>query len=381
MKNSINFIDLSLRPSFLNYKINSSIKNVIKSNKFVMGKQVSEFEKKLTHMSNAKYAVACSNGTDALILSLMSLNVERDDIVFVPTFTFASTAESVAFLGAKPFFVDVLKNSFNMDPVDLALGIKLAKQQKYNIKCIIAVDLFGQACDIKKIMALSKKYNIPIIFDSAQSFGGMYKKKYIGSIGTMTTTSFFPTKPLGCFGDGGAIFTNNKILYKKLLSLRNHGSGKNKYENIYIGMNSRLDTIQAAILLEKIKVLKKEIKMRNNLANTYNKYFKNYISTPSIDKNIISTWAQYSLVLKNKKIRNKLKLYLNDNLIFVNIYYPIPLHMQKAYKQYPRTKNKLIVAEHLSNTILNLPIYPYMDNFKKNKIVLIMLKFIKKSLY
>jgi len=377
----VNFINLSLRPSILNYKLIKSINNIIKNSDFVMGSSVYKLEELLKKLTNTKYVITCSNGTDALLLALMSLNIKKNDTVFLPSFTFTSTAESVALLGAIPFFIDVIEETFNLDPFDLEKGIILSKKNNNNIKAIITVDMFGQPSNFDEINAISNKYNIPLIIDAAQSLGAIYKKKSVGSIGFITTTSFFPTKPLGGFGDGGAIFTNNKKTYKKILSLRNHGAGNNKYENIAIGLNARLDTIQASMLIEKIKFLKKEFNMRKSIANFYNKNLKKFFFTPNVLKNTESVWAQYTLKLKNKIIRNKVHEYLNKNLIETRIYYKIPLHLQKIYKNYPKTNENLYKSENLSEISLSLPIYPYMQKKIKNKIILILTKAIKNINY
>ena len=378
MNKVIKFIDLSLRPSILNYKINITIKKNIKNNNFIMGEDVYHLESKLKKICNVNYVVTCSSGTDALVMSLMSLYIKKDDIVFVPSFTFTSTAESVVLVGGRPFFVDVLSGSFNINPVSLENGIKKAKSANLNIKCIIVVDLFGQPCDFDSIKLISKKYKIPIIVDAAQSFGGSYKGQMVGSMGVLTTTSFFPTKPLGCFGDGGAIFTNDEKIYNTLCSIRNHGKGKNAYDNVRIGLNGRLDTLQASILLEKLKFLDKEIKMRQETAAFYYKYLKNYVITPTVPKYIKSVWSQYTLILKNEIQRDKLKFYLDEKLIKTNIYYPIPLHSQAAYVCYPRTSKVLSISEKLSKNIINLPIYPYLNMSNKIKIILAVLTFFKK---
>lgn len=358
MKKEIKFIDLS-RPSILDFKIISSFKKLMKENNYIMGHQIKMLENKLKYISGSKYFISCSNGTDALILSLMSLGISKNDVVFVPSYTFASTAESVSILGAIPFFIDISKKDFNICIKDLECGIILAKQLKYKAKCIIAVDLFGRTCNYRDLLLLSEKYNLKLIFDSAQNFGGTYNKLPIGCFGLISTTSFFPTKNLGCFGDGGGIFLNDKILYKKILSLRNHGFEKEKYKSISVGMNARMDTIQAITLIEKIFFFKKEIKMKRKIANLYNIYFNKYFNT-SIDK-IESIYAQYFLIFNNGSIRDYIKKKLYEKNIHTNIYYPIPLHMQEAYKFYPRTKEKLEFSELISKNILNLPIYPYMN--------------------
>lgn len=369
------FIDLSLRPAVIDHKINRSIKKIMSHNSFIMGKEIMQLEDKLKNLCNAKYAIVCSSGTDALIMALMSLNIQKNDVVFVPSFTFTSTAESVVLAGGTPFFIDILEESFNIDPESLEIGIQNAIKSKYNIKCIIAVDLFGRPCDHYSIEFISKKYNIPIIIDAAQSFGASYCEHKVGSLGMITTTSFFPTKPLGCFGDGGAVFTNDDKTYNIIKSLRQHGEGHDKYHNIRIGINGRLDTMQAAVLLNKLPFLKKEIGMRTAIANYYNDKLKRFFKIPIIPSNIKSSWAQYSLILKTNSVRTELRNYLEKKSISTNIYYHTPLHEQEAYKNFPRVKAELAVSSNLSKTILNLPIYPYMKKTTLNTIIFHLLNY------
>ncbi len=374
MKNFIKFIDLSLRPNIVTYKINKSIKKVMYHNKFIMGHEVFELENKLKLISKAKYVITCSSGTDALIISLMSLNIKKNSIVFVPSFTFTSTAESVVLIGAIPFFIDINKYTLNIDLDELRYSINIVKKK---IGCIIAVDLFGRPCDFNELNKISEKYNIPLIIDSAQSFGASYIKKKVGSIAFIAIISFFPTKTLGSFGDGGAVFTNNKNIYELAKSIRNHGENKDKYDNIRIGINGRLDTIQAALLIEKLMVLNKEIEMRSNIAINYTNNFKKHVIVPVFSKNIKPSWSQYAIILKNEKIRDNLKIYLSKHLISTNIYYKIPLHMQKAYKKFPHFEKRLLVSKYISKRILNLPIYPYMNKSIKNKIIFYVLNYIR----
>lgn len=369
------FIDLGLRPPIIDHKINRSIKKIMTHNIFIMGQEILQLEENLKQLSKTRYVIACSSGTDALMMSLMSLNIQKHDIVFVPSFTFAATAESVVLVGAIPFFIDIKEDSFNIDPESLEEGIKKAIKKKYNIKCIITVDLFGRPCDYANIDIISKKYNIPIIVDAAQSLGASYYEHNVGSLGIITTTSFFPTKPLGCFGDGGAIFTNNEKIFKVIKSIRQHGEGQDKYQNVRIGINGRLDTIQAAVLLNKLLFLKKEIKMRTDIAKHYNDNFKSILQIPFMPSYITSSWAQYALVLENSAVRNNLKLYLEKKSVSTNIYYHIPIHEQKAYKHFPRVRKILTASSNLSKKILNLPIYPYMKKNTINNIVFCILNY------
>ncbi len=362
------FIDLSNRPAELKIKIKIAINKVLKHNQFIMGEEVYKFEKKLEQFCCVKNAITCSNGTDALFITLLALNVKKTDAIFIPSFTFVATVESVMLAGGTPIFIDVLHCSFNIDSNSLMDGIKIAKAKKLTPKYIIAVDLFGMPANYKDLENIVNKYDIKLIVDAAQSFGASYMGRKVGSIGFVTITSFFPTKPLGCFGDGGCIFTNDEELSKNIKSIRNHGQGKDKYENIRIGLNSRLDTIQAAILLEKLEYVNNEIEMKNNLATYYNEILENFVEIPKVPNYIKTAWAQYTIKLKHHHDRSEIMNFLKIQLVPTTIYYSIPLHKQKAYENCLRVENILKVSEYLSNKVLSLPMYPYMTN--KNKILI-----------
>jgi len=366
--NNIPFVNLE-RPKKLENKIKIAINNVIKNNKFILGPEVFELENKLKKYCGSTYAVTCSSGTDALLMTLMALGVKPNDAIFLPSFTFIATAEAIVLSGCQPVFIDVLDDTFNIDPESFKLGINIAIKNKLIPKYVIIVDLFGQPADFNNIKTISEKYNIKIIIDAAQSFGAKYNNKKVGSFGLVTTTSFYPTKPFGCFGDGGCIFTNNKNIAKTLLSIRNHGQGLNKYKNIRIGLNARLDTIQAAILLEKLNFLDKENLIRDEIASCYNKILSKKVIIPFVKENVKNIWAQYTIKLKNENIRNIIIDFLKKENISTEIYYIIPIHLQKAYKKYLKASKRLIISEKLSKTLLSLPIYPYMTSNIKTKIM------------
>ena len=357
------FIDLKKQYSVLKKDINKNIKTVLDNGNYIMGEEVKTLEKELAEYVGTKYCATCANGTDALSIALMCYNVKPGDCVFVPSFTFFSTAEVVSLLGATPIFVDSMERTFNIDPEKLEKAIiKVESEKKLRPRGIIAVDLFGLPADYKLIKKIATKHQMFLIEDGAQGFGGSIDDKKACSFGDISTTSFFPAKPLGCYGDGGAIFTDSKELYDLILSLRIHGKGKFKYDNIRIGMNSRLDTIQAAILLAKLKAFKDyELDNRNKFAYIYTEKLKNYVKIPLIEHNYISSYAQYTLIFDNEKQRDFLQKYLNDRNIPTMIYYPKPLHQQAVYKNYDFNLDDLKVSENLSKCVLSLPMHPYLD--------------------
>jgi dTDP-4-amino-4,6-dideoxygalactose transaminase len=333
-----------------------------------MGPEVKEFETNLMNFTGSKFALTCANGTDALSLVLMAWNIGKDhkDAVFVPSFTYVASAEAPAQLGATPFFVDVKDKTFNIDPNSFKQAIFDAKSINLKPKAVIAVDLFGQPAEIDEIHEIAKNENIKVLVDSAQSFGGLYKNKRVGNFGDATTTSFFPAKPLGCYGDGGAVFTNDKHTADVINSLRLHGKGEQKYDNIRIGLNSRLDTIQAAILDEKLKIFENELIARREVASYYTEKLKGEIQTPSLLDECDSAWAQYTIQIEN---RDYVKGELSKSGIPSVIYYPIPLSEQQGYKHYPQVTSGTMISSMLSKKVLSLPMHPYLDRDKQNYII------------
>lgn len=357
------FIDLKAQYSLLEKDIKKNINNVLESGQYMMGNYVKELEEKLADYVGTKYCITCANGTDALQLALMAWDIKQGDAVFVPTFTFYSTAEVVSILNATPIFVDCDERTFNMDPENLQEAIEdVIKEGKYTPKVIIPVDLFGLPADYNEIEKIAKKYNLLILEDGAQGFGGEINGNRACSFGDIATTSFFPAKPLGCYGDGGALFTNNKNYYELLNSLRVHGKGAFKYDNVRVGMNSRLDTLQAAILLPKLKAFEEyEVAARNKFANLYNDKLSEYVKIPVVPQNMVSSWAQYTILLHSEEERTFVQEKLKDVGIPTMIYYPKPLHKQEVYKDYNFNVTELGVSEKVSKTCLSLPMHPYMD--------------------
>ena len=357
----IQFIDLKAQQLSIGPQIDAAIKRVLDHGAYVMGPEVCELEKQLAEFCGVRHAISCANGTDALGLGLMAKNVGPGDAIFVPSFTFAATAEVVAWMGATPVFIDSLEDTYNIDPVSLEQGIAHAKKLGLKPTGIIPVDLFGQPADYDVIQAIADEHNLWIMADGAQSFGSSYKGRKVGNIGDMATTSFFPAKPLGCYGDGGAIFTNDDDLAVIIKSLRVHGQGSDKYDNVRIGMNGRLDTIQAAILLEKLKIFPDELIARQKTADAYNEALKNMVSVPKVIDGATSAWAQYTVLLPEHIDRSKLMTSLKDAGIPTMVYYVKPLHLQTAYKQYPTaTGSALPVCEKLAGGVLSLPMSGYV---------------------
>lgn len=349
--------------------IDSAIQTVLNSTNFIQGYPVVELEKKLAEYVGVQYCVTCANGTDALQLALMAWNVGCNDVVFVPDFTFFSSGEVVPTVGATPVFVDVDDDTFNMDPVSLEKAIAFVlNSTNLHPKAIVAVDLFGQPSDYAKIREIARRYNLLVLEDAAQGFGGKIGGKRACSFGDIATTSFFPAKPLGCFGDGGAIFTDNKEWAELLRSLRVHGKGKDKYDNVRIGMNSRLDTIQAAVLLEKLKFFDCEIEASNKCANYYTKLLSGVVQTPVVRKGMSSSWAQYTIQVGGIDQRDQLMKCLKEENIPSAIYYKKPMHLQGAFEKYSMDGLDYSVTEKICKKCLSLPLHPYLEEEEIEKV-------------
>lgn len=357
------FIDLKEQYSRLKQKIDSNIQKVLNNADFINGPEVKELEKKLAEYVGRKYCATCANGTDALTIAMKVFEVKENDAVFVPSFTFYSTAEVVSLEGATPIFVDVDERTFNMDATKLEKAIKqVIREKKLNPKAVIPVDLFGQTANFPEILKIAEKYNLKVVEDGAQGFGGNINEKRACSFGDISTTSFFPAKPLGCYGDGGAIFTDDEEIYNLILSIRVHGKGSFKYDNVRVGLNSRLDTIQAAILLPKLEAFKEyELDNRNKFAKMYTEKLEDVVKTPIVPEGYISSWAQYTIILNSEEERNNLQGKLKEAGIPSMIYYPIPLHKQIVYKDYNFNVEDLKVSEKLCKCVLSLPMHPYMN--------------------
>ena len=364
------FIDLKEQYSRLKQKIDSNIQNVLNNADFISGPEVKELEKQLAEYVGRKYCATCANGTDALTIAMKVFEVKENDAVFVPSFTFYSTAEVVSLEGATPIFVDVDERTFNMDATKLEKAIKqVIKEGKLKPKAIIPVDLFGQTANFPEILKIAEKYNLKVVEDGAQGFGGSLNGKKACSFGDISTTSFFPAKPLGCYGDGGAIFTDDEEIYNLILSIRVHGKGTFKYDNVRVGLNSRLDTIQAAILLPKLEAFKEyELDNRNKFAKMYTEKLEDVVKTPIVPEGYISSWAQYTIILNSEEERNNLQGKLKEAGIPSMIYYPTPLHKQIVYKDYNFNVEDLKVSEKLCKCVLSLPMHPYMNEEQINMI-------------
>lgn len=367
MNQPIPFIDLQAQRRRLGAPLEAAIQKAVEGGQWILGPQVAQFERDIAQWAGVKHAIACANGTDALLLVLRAWGIGPGDAVFVPAFTFAASAEVVALAGAVPVFVDVLSDTFNIDPVSLESAIALVKKQgSLTPKAVMPVDLFGQPADYRSLVPIAKREGLKLLCDTAQGFGGVMDGKRTGSIGDAAATSFFPAKPLGCYGDGGACFTNDDDLKDRLLSLRMHGQGSDRYEHVAIGLNSRLDTIQAAILIEKLKIFEEEIATRNTIARRYSEAFagSNRIKTPFVMEGVTSSWAQYTLQVAD---RNTFQSKLKEAGIPTMVYYPIPLSRQPAYAHYPSAPTP--VSEALSGHVVSLPMHPYLQEATQDRVI------------
>jgi len=356
------FRDLKKQYEYLKADIDKAIADVVNSAHFISGPQVSELEKQLAEYVGVKHCITCANGTDALVLAAKTMEIGPGDAVFVPDFTFFATAEAAAIQGATPIFVDVCENTFNMDPQKLDSAIQdVIAQGELNAKAIIAVDLFGLPADYISIRQIADKYGLLIIEDGAQGFGGEIDGRKACSFGDISTTSFFPAKPLGCYGDGGAIFTNNDEWAALIRSYVVHGKGVDKYDNVRIGTNSRLDTIQAAILKVKFKAfVENEVAAINKVASWYDEMLPSTLAKPKIPENYYSSWAQYTLRLDSAEQRAEIQKKLKAHNIPSMIYYRTAMHAEGAFSELPYT-GSCPVTEKLCETVLSLPIHPYME--------------------
>ena len=361
---NIKFLDLQKQQLSIKKELDNNVKNVFDHSKFIMGPEVSQLERKLEEISQAKNCLTCSSGTDALILSMMALNIGKGDAVFCPSFTFPATAEAILIVGATPVFIDVSENTFNLCYKDLIEKINTTKKGKLEPKSIIAVDLFGLPANYNKLKEIANEYKLSIISDAAQSFGASFQGKKVGTLGNITCTSFFPAKPLGCYGDGGAVFMEQTDIKEKIAGLRVHGKGKEKYEIINVGLNSRLDTIQAAILLSKITIFDWENTERNRLAQIYNNEIKDFFKIPIVPNKTKSVWAQYTLQIKK---RDEAVNFLKENGIPTMVYYPVPMHLQPAYKKF--SKERLPKSETIAKQVFSIPIHAYLSETEQNFII------------
>lgn len=373
------FRDLKKQYDVLKNEIDAGISEVIENTSFISGKQVEQLEKELAEYVGVKHCVTCGNGTDALSMALMAWNLKEGECAFVPDFTFFASGETVSFEGATPIFVDVDERTYNMDPVKLEEAIqRVLKEGKLIPRVIVAVDLFGLPADYHAIRPIAEKYGLKILEDGAQGFGGEIGGKRACSFGDIATTSFFPAKPLGCYGDGGAIFTNDDEVDAYLRSIRVHGKGSFKYDNIRIGWNSRLDTIQAAILLPKLHAfIEYERDAVNKVADKYTERLKDLVVTPCFGEEYISSWAQYCIQLRDENERDSLQAYLKEQGIPTMVYYPKPMHKQEAFSDMQFDEGDFQVTNHLCQVVLELPMHPYMEEEEIKTVTDHILKFLQ----
>jgi len=364
----IPFIDVAAQRRCLGSAIDSAIARVLAHCQFILGPEVRVLEGELARFCGARHAITCASGTDALLLVLMAKGIGPGDAVFCPAFTFCATAEVVALLGATPVFVDVEPDSFNIDATSLAAALPTAKRLGLTPKAVIPVDLFGLPADHDAITAVAASADLFILDDAAQAFGATYKGRPLGTFGHATATSFFPAKPLGCYGDGGAVFTDDDAIVEALVSLRVHGQGSDKYDNVRIGLTARLDTIQAAILSEKLKIFPEEIVAREEAARRYAQGLGDLAVVPRVPSGSTSVWAQYTIRIGGGR-RDKVAAVLKAEGIPTAIYYPIPLHRQQAYRHYPVGEGGVAVSDRSAAEVLSLPMHGYLDAATQARII------------
>ena len=364
------FIYIGAQRRRLGKSIDDAVTRVLTHCQFVNGPEVTELERLLAEFSGAKHVVSCASGTDALLMVLMAKNIGRGDAVICPSFTFCATGEAVALTGATPVFVDVDEATFNIDAASLKKGIQAARKQGLKPRAVIPVDLFGQSADHDSIAAVAEAEGLFILDDAAQGFGASYKGRRLGTLGHATATSFFPAKPLGCFGDGGAIFTDDAELAETLRSIRVHGQGSDKYDNVRLGLTGRLDTMQAAILIEKLKIFDDEIAARNEVAERYARGLGNVVTVPHLAPGCSSVWAQYTIRLPRGVNRDGFAAALKAQGIPTAIYYVKSMHQQTAYRDYPVAEGGLPVSEQLSDDVISLPMHAYLDEPTQDRVIL-----------
>ena len=361
----IAFVDLQAQRRRIGVRLEAAMARVLAHGAFILGPEVKELETRLAAFAGARHCVTCANGTDALALVLMAKEVKPGDAIFVPAFTFVATAEVVAWLGATPVFVDVEAATFNLDPASLAAAIDAARAAGLNPRGVIPVDLFGQPADYRRIHPVADRHGLFVLADAAQSFGAALDNRRIGTLAETTATSFFPAKPLGCYGDGGAVFTDDGDLAELLRSLRVHGQGSDKYDNVRIGMNGRLDTLQAAILLEKLAIFEDEILARQRIAARYGERLADIAAVPTLMPGATSVWAQYTLRVPD---RGRVAAACKAAGVPTAVYYPIPLSQQTGYRHYPTAPGGVPVSEQLARQVISLPMHPYLDEPTQDRI-------------
>ncbi|MFC5354309.1 DegT/DnrJ/EryC1/StrS family aminotransferase [Azospirillum himalayense] len=364
----IAFIDLAAQRRLIGPQVDEAVRRVFDHGHFIMGPEVARLEDELAAFCGARHAITCSNGTDAIALVLRAEGIGPGDAVFCPSFTFAATAEVAAWVGATPVFADVDPETFTLDPDSLDRAVATARRAGLRPAAVVAVDLFGLPADYDAIEPVCARHGLRLVVDSAQGFGAVYKGRKAGTIGLATTTSFFPAKPLGCYGDGGAVFTDDDGLAAAIRSLRVHGQGSDKYDNVRIGMNARLDTVQAAVLIEKLRIFPDEIAARGMVARRYAAGLAGITALPSMPEGRASVWAQYTLRIAGGR-RDAIAAALKAVGVPTAVYYPRPLHRQTAYAGFPLAGDDLPVSERLAGEVLSLPMHPYLDEATQHRII------------
>jgi dTDP-4-amino-4,6-dideoxygalactose transaminase len=363
------FIDLGAQRQRLGAAVDEAVTRVLNHCQFINGPEVARLEAELAKYCGAKHVISCASGTDALMMVLMAKKLGPGDAVLCPSFTFCATGEAVALVGASPVFVEVDEVTFNISAESVKRGIATARKVGLKPRAIIPVDLFGQPADLDAISAIAEAEELFVLEDAAQAFGATYKGKRIGTSALATTTSFFPAKPLGCFGDGGAIFTDDDQLAEDLRSIRIHGQGSDKYDNVRLGITGRLDTIQAAVLLEKLKIFDDEIAARNKVADRYARSLGNLVTVPRVAEGNTSIWACYTIRLPKRTDRDAFANALKAQGVPSAIYYAKSMHMQTAYKDYPVVDGGLPVCEALSADVISLPVHAYLDEAAQDRVI------------
>jgi dTDP-4-amino-4,6-dideoxygalactose transaminase len=366
---SIPFIDVASQRQRLGKAIDEAMARVLGHCQFINGPEVAQLEALLASFSGARHVVTCASGTDALLMVLMAKGLGRGDAVLCPSFTFCATGEAVALTGATPVFVDVDEATFNVDAASLKRGIATARKLGLKPRAVIPVDLFGQSADHDAVAAVAEAEGLFVLDDAAQGFGASYKGRRLGTFGLATATSFFPAKPLGCFGDGGAIFTDDAELAETLKSIRVHGQGADKYDNVRLGLTARLDTLQAAILIEKLRIFEDEIAARNKVADRYARGLGNVVTVPRLAPGCSSVWAQYTIRLPKGTDRDAFAAALKAQGVPTAIYYPKSMHQQTAYRDFPVADGGLPVSERVSADVIALPMHAYLDEAAQDRII------------
>ena len=362
------FIDLKAQRQRIGQAMDDAILRAAHEGNYILGPQVKQFESELAAFCGARHAIGVANGTDALVLVLEALGIGAGDAVICPSFTFAATAEVVAWMGATPVFADIDEATYNIDPRNLSAALDTARKHGLEPRALIAVDLFGQTADYDPIEAFCAEHRLSLIADSAQGFGARYKGRVAGAIGHFATTSFFPAKPLGCYGDGGAILSDSEEHLAVIRSLHVHGKGSDKYDNVRVGVNSRLDTLQAAVLIEKLKIFADEIDRRQIVAERYTAALQDVVVTPRVMADCLSTWAQYTIRVDARR-RADFQEALKARGIPTAVYYAKPLHQQTAYRTYPVAGNGLPVTERVAQEVVSLPMHPYLDEGTQDQVI------------